>query len=393
MFLVVLFWFSADYLAINYFKDFRAGLLLKVLAFYLPLNIILINFTSIFQGLKKSIYLSILRPVLNGAILLGVLVGIYFRLDIFAPVLGYLGSLIILFLIFIIPLLKSFNYFKFNHKNFIKENKKLLRFSFPLMITGIGGLFIAYFDTAMLTFFDTLTNVGIYNIIYPTALLITMLGSSIGVILLPILTELWSLNKKKDITNAIKIINKLLIIVCLPLMLILMTFSKDLIRVFFGEDYLSGVLPFNILLAGALFSVLSMIFYQLLVALKESKKSMKVYLYGGVLNIILNLILIPYYSLLGAAISSALSFLLMLYLSFYYSSKKIKIISPWKSWLITCIVALIIPTTPWIMNRFINMNIYVTTISGLILGGVVYLIILYKLNIIDVMEIKKIFFK
>ena len=390
LFMVGVLWISADFLAVNYFKDARSVWLLRILAFYLPLSIIFVNYKSILQGLKKSKTLAITQTTLNILILLGVITGLWLGLEVFAPIIGYLGSFIVFFSIFTIPLLRGFNYFKHKHKAFKEENKKLIKFSLPLMITSIGALFITYFDTLMLTYYDTLANVGIYNIIYPTAILITMIGSSLGVILMPVITELWTQKKKTQITQALRIINKYLLIVCLPIIITLMMFSEHIIRIFFGQEYLAGVIAFNILLVGAMFKVFAAVYNQTLIAFKESKKTMKIFLFGAILNVALNAILIPMYSLNGAAIASATSFLAMMILALTYTSKKIRIISPWKSWITTIIASMMIPITPMMMNKYIEANIYATTITGLIIGGIIYLIVLYKLRIIDAGEIKQI---
>ena len=397
--LMIIFWLSSEYLAVNYFKDARAINLLKIMSLYLPLSTIQTNYKSIFQGLKNSKLFSFCQPIFNLSVLILVSLGIYLGINIYSPVLGYLGSFVLFFIIFSIPVLKNFNYFKYKHKNFFLNNKNLLIFSLPIIFTGVGGLIITYFDTLMLTYFDTLANVGIYNIIYPTALLIVMIGSSIGVILLPILTELWTLKKKKEIIYVIKTIHKYLMIISIPIILVLMTFSDDLIRIFFGENYLAGVIPFNILLVGALFNIFNAVNNNAIIAFKNPKKLMNIYILGAVLNIILNIILIPKYSLTGAAIASVTSFLVMLVISIFYVKQKINVKSPWKQWIITALLSLIIPLAPRLINYFIfklanlNLDIYLTTISGLILGGIVYVIILHKIKYIDMNEIKMILSK
>lgn len=388
LFMVGILWIFSNYLALNYFNDERAKLLLRLLSFYLPLSIIHVNFISIFQGFKKSKLFSLCQFLLNGSVLIGSIIGLWLGLEVFAPVIGYLGSFIIFLLIFIFPILNTFNYFNFKHKNFKKENKELIKFSFPLMITSVGALFITYFDTLMLTYFDTLVNVGIYNIIYPTAFLLVMLGSSIGVILMPVITELWSLKKKKEIIIALKIVQKYLFVICLPAIIVLFTFSEELIRIFFGRDYVSGVIAFNILLIGALFKVFASVNNQILIALKESKKTMNMFLFAAIFNVILNLILIPRYSINGAAIASALSFLLMLIISIIYIKQKIDLKTPWKQWIITLLISGIIPILTKIFIKYVPINVYISTIIGLFIGGIIYLLILYKINIIDLKEIK-----
>ncbi len=388
--IIIIFWSISDYLAINYFKDIRASNLLRILVFYLPLITIYNKIRAIFQGTKNIKSFSLTESILNGAVFLIVMTGITFGLGIYAPAIAYISALILFILIFISSALKSIQYFKLKPKNIIAENRKLLLFSLPLMITTVGGLLITYFDTLMLTYFDTLDKVGIYNIIYPSALLIVIIGVSIGSTLLPILTELWSLKKKKEIRSVLKIINKYLLILCLPIVIILMQFSREIIRILFGKAYLAGVVAFNIILIGALFKVFSTINVYVLIAFKKPKKIMKIFLSGALLNVILNLFLIPLYSITGAAIASGLSFALMMILSVYYVNKKIKVKVPWKDWSLIGLNSILFILIPRLLILIIKGNGYILNIIGLIIGGIAYIYILNKIKIINIKEIKNI---
>ena len=390
--IVICMWIFSDFLAINYFKDLRASYLLRLLSLYLPLSIIYVNFVSIFQGLKKSKLFSLGQLSINLFTLIGVILGIYLGFEIFSPVLGYLGSFIIFLFIFAAPLLKNFKYFNYKQKHFFQENKKFLKFSFPLMITGAGALLITYIDTILLTYFDTLANVGIYNIIYPTALLIILIGSSLGSILLPVITELWILRKKEYIVDILKKINKYLLAFSLPILIILMFFSKKLINLFFGSDYVFGFIAFNILLIGALFILFTRINHQALIAMKEPKKIMYMYLFGALINIVLNIILIPEYSLTGASVASTISFIFIWIMSLYYMQKKISLQFPWRDWGITLFASGVIPLVLLITSNLF-WNPYFSAGIGLIVAGLAYILILYKARIINMEEIKDVFLR
>ena len=82
----------------------------------------------------------------------------------------------------------------------------------------------------------------------------------------------------------------------------------------------------------------------------------------------------------------------MLVFSFYFLRSEIKLKIPIKEWGLITVFSIIIPLFSLLFNTLINANIYLTTILGLILGGLAYLLILFKINIIDLEEIKKIFF-
>lgn len=164
-------------------------------------------------------------------------------------------------------------------------------------------------------------------------------------------------------------------------------FAEILIRIFFGTEYVFGTTAFKILLIAAIFQIIVTINHQTLIAFKDSTKVMNLYVIGAIVNILLNLILIPHYSLNGAAIATTLSFFIMTIISFVYMYKKIKINIPFKEILIVLITSVIIPLfakiTPLILP---NINIYITTIIGTIIGIILCLVI-YASKFINIKEV------
>jgi O-antigen/teichoic acid export membrane protein len=384
---VALMWVFSGWLAEHYFKAEEAKWLLRIVSFYLPLSIINVNVTSILQGLKSKWYHTC-QLIYNLLVLCLILIGLYLGLNLFGPAIAYTVASLLFLIVFIYPLIINLRLKNVKIKKFVLENKKLVLFGLPLILTASGSLFISYFDTLMLTFFHTSFEVGIYNIIYPTALLVTMIGYSIGAIMLPVITELWEKKQILEIIESFKILYKYLVISILPIVLVLWIFSEDLIRILFGQEYLFGLTAFKVLLIAAIFHIILNINHITLIALKEPNKVMATYLFGGFVNVSLNLILIPLFSLNGAAIATSLSFFFMMLLSFYYSSSKIKFKLNLKQIGFITILSALIPlfalTLPIIL---VNLNIYLSVFIGLILGGLIYLGILFYTKTIYLKEI------
>jgi O-antigen/teichoic acid export membrane protein len=335
--------------------------------------------------------LALCQPVLNASVLFLAIIGVYIGMGIYSPALGYLGSFIIFFAVFFLPFIRHSRYFDTTHDSFMISNKRLLLFSLPLVLTGIGATLLNYFDTLMLTYFDDLAVVGVYNIIYPTAFLIVIIGTSLGAILLPVITELWTLKKKKEISYALNLIYKYVFVACLPLILTLIIFSEDLIKVFFGAEYILGVAAFNILLIGAIFKIFIAVNIQVLIAFKKPEKTMNLFLFGAALNVLLNLVFIPLYSITGAAVASSISFFSMAVLSLIQIRKSIRITLPFFRWTLTLMASGIIALLPMILIRLSGLDTFLLASIGLVFGGIFYLIILYMFRIIDIKEIRELF--
>lgn len=387
--MIILFVLS-DWLAATYFENKQAQFLIVILSLYFPLNVLKSQFESLFNGFSKSFYLSLIQFLYNLSIFIIVIVGFYFFSGISVPTVAYLGAFIIVVLVLLVPLFKTFNMFKFTCSNFKESNKELLIFSFPLIFTAIGATLLSYFDTLMLTYYDTLVEVGVYNIVYPTALLLVLIGSSIGVALLPVITRLFEEGKKDIISHAFSKIYVYVGFVIIPAIVILILLSEYIIEIFFGEEYLLGLIVFNVLAFGSLFKIFFAIHNKALIAIGRPVFIFWVYVFGAVSNVVLNLFLIPLYSLTGAGVATVLSFMLMFGVSFIMLRREVGLVFPISKFLMIVLCSLSIVISVHIF-WLLSFNIYVLTALGLIVGAGLYIGLVLIFRIIDVIEFFKMF--
>lgn len=263
-------------------------------------------------------------------------------------------------------------------------------FSAPLLFTVIGGVFISYFDTLMLTYYETLIEVGVYNIVLPTALLLVLVGSSVGVALLPVITRLFEEGKKGILSNAFSKVYVYVGFVVIPAIVVLMLLSSYIIEIFFGGEYLLGLVAFNVLVLGSLFKIFMTIQNQALVGVGKSSSILKVFTVGALSNVVLNMVLIPLYSLTGAAIATSLSYVLMFVISYYLLRKEFVLNFPIYKFLllIGCSLSIIVSVEIFWMLSF---NMYILTALGLIVGGGLYLGLVLLFRVIDVVDFLEMF--
>lgn len=387
--MIVLFVLS-DFLASSYFENGDAKWLLLVLSLYFPLNVLRSQFGALFNGFSKSLYLALMQFLYNVGVFCFVLVGLYVFGGIKVPVFAYLGGFLVVFLVLFIPFFKTFNVFSVRGEEFKKSNKELLVFSAPLLFTVIGGVFISYFDTLMLTYYETLIEVGVYNIVLPTALLLVLVGSSVGVALLPVITRLFEEGKKGILSNAFSKVYVYVGFVVIPAIVVLMLLSSYIIEIFFGGEYLLGLVAFNVLVLGSLFKIFMTIQNQALVGVGKSSSILKVFTVGALSNVVLNMVLIPLYSLTGAAIATSLSYVLMFVISYYLLRKEFVLNFPIYKFLllIGCSLSIIVSVEIFWMLSF---NMYILTALGLIVGGGLYLGLVLLFRVIDVVDFLEMF--
>ena len=100
-----------------------------------------------------------------------------------------------------------------------------------------------------------------------------------------------------------------------PAALMLFTFPQEVIRLLFGNAYVSGALAMQILVLGILFLAVGLINQAVLLGTGRPKEVTIIVLIAAAFNGILNIIFIPVYGIIGAAASTTLSYLIIFLLT------------------------------------------------------------------------------
>ncbi|WP_336343290.1 flippase [Halalkalicoccus ordinarius] len=186
--------------------------------------------------------------------------------------------------------------------------REMAMFSFPLIVSTIMTILLTRTDTLMLGYFRTSAETGIYNAAYPLANSLTVILSAFGYMYLPVASRV---DKDDDgsVEDVYSITTKWIFMAAFPAFVILLVFPSQIISIIFGSEYGAG---------GAALSVLALGFFtnaavgrnrETLSALGATNFILISNLVAFSVNICLNLILIPRYGFIGAAVASAVSFI------------------------------------------------------------------------------------
>jgi O-antigen/teichoic acid export membrane protein len=257
---------------------------------------------SYFRGIETmglEAILSIFHRVL--LLGLGILFFHYYKaLSITASYAFLLSSSIALLLAFFV--LYRFLPDLFTKLTIIKINQifPILKESFPLMAVGFFGMIYYRVDILMLTYFQELSEVGLYSGAYKLMEGTFLLPSVIMAATFPRLSQ-YGRDKGR---NFIHFWGKLFLIFLFLAVVVYISvrlFAPYLVEIILGAEYLKSIVIFKILII-SLFAVYpGHLVTQTLIALDAQTIYMYVSIVGAFLNIGLNLILIPRYGSVGAA--------------------------------------------------------------------------------------------
>jgi len=387
IFLIII--LSSSWLSANYFHQDVSNLLV-ILGLWFLLFPVASFFASLFLGFQKYGLGASIDLVKSFFILITVLSLTFLGFGVYAPILAYVFSNIILLIIYS-PFIK--NTFKDFFKLKIVFHKDLffsvLKYCFYVSLSAVSWMILTQTDTLMLTYFKGAEAVGLYQVAVPLASISFYIINALSFVAFPMISELLARKKIKEIGVGLSIFYKYIFFLIFPIALVLFSFAPLAITILFGAKYLGAVIALQILAIGGIFSSIALFNGNVLSALGKAKLSAKIMGFAAITNFILNLILIPLFGIMGAAISTAVSFFLALIISTMLLKKEIKIVFPLRSWILTFILGAGITILIHFLKSTIKTNNLFEAGIILFIAGVVYVGLGILFKIIDLKEIKE----
>ena len=319
--LALLFFFGSDWISIHVFHEPNLIPVLRIFAITIPFFVLASDFIAAtigFQDLRYRVYVNDL--FLNIFKLTAMVVFIWLGFGVLGATWGWALAVILTpFLAFYFLEKRVFPVLNTRVKS-IPMERELFSYSWPLIFSGVAGFVRDWTDTIMLGFFLTASAVGIYNVALPTAGLLRVVSKSFSVIFMPVISELYAKNKEEELKRVYAAVTKWVISLALPGFLLMALFSKTIIGIIFGAEYIEGAMALSILaFEFFIFGVLSFA-NSVIGAYGKTKIIMIGSLIGACANVGLNFLLIPMYGINGAATATGLSIILpsILYLFFVY---------------------------------------------------------------------------
>jgi O-antigen/teichoic acid export membrane protein len=232
-------------------------------------------------------------------------------------VLGrYYGSLIanVIFLIIYILIIYRNAILNLN----LPQIKKGLLFSLPLVPSTFLHIIINVADRIILERYVTLAALGIYSVSYTLGIVLQIFAYSSYLAFEPII---FSKIGKVDFSQTVIKIRRYYLYVIFCLSFLYALFSKEILYMMASSKFSSGYKVIPIIILSTIFLSENYLFGTILIGIKKTKISLILNLIGAVINVIVNLLLIPIIGIYGAAISTLASYLVMFYLFYFYLNK------------------------------------------------------------------------
>lgn len=202
--------------------------------------------------------------------------------------------------------------------------RSLLLESLPIAIYLFFSILNTKFDILLLSWMRSDAEIGFYSaairLVYP----LVFFSTSFSISLFPLLSKYYS-SDQQQFTRVLKFGAKFIFVIALFLALALFFNANEIITKFYISSYRPAILPFKYLILAMGINFLNLYLVDILVATKKQIYATIVLGISLLVNVLLNLILIPKFGIVGASYVRLTTSLLVFILLFFFLSNKLKI--------------------------------------------------------------------
>ncbi|MCZ0860810.1 flippase [Methanocorpusculum sp. MG] len=304
-------------------------------------------------------------------------------IQIIAVLLGY--SVAGLFGGFIIAIIISgifcLKYFTFRPARFTTRHlKSLITYSLWIFLIGSGSLIFSYADTIFIGYFMENGDVGVYRV----ALQLTTAGTFITAAIAGTLTPKFSnWSAKGDLTQIPGILTRSItygLLLAVPTAAGGILLSERLLYFFYGADFAVGGTACAILLLLQIVNVFMVFLGTTLSAIDHARQSFYASGSAAVLNVVLNVLLIPVIGIEGAAVASLVSITLNAVLLRHYLKHYIDVRCDLHAASHIVFSAVLMAAFIFIYKQLIPLTNVFLVLIPVAVGAVIYFVVLFKLD-------------
>lgn len=207
--------------------------------------------------------------------------------------------------------------------------RKYLKYGLPLVPNSLFLWLVNSSGRYFLTHYKGLGEVGIYSAGFTIANVMTLFFMPISFVLFPVISKLWGEGKRKAVAENITRANRWYLVLAVPGAFGLSFLAEPIVTLLSSKEFMGGAdVIFFLALANLFYGIYQINLYGALL-LEKNLKLTGYFAVAGVLNVLLNFVLVPWIGLQGAALAMLLSFLYLATSVYRWGQKAIGFTLDW----------------------------------------------------------------
>jgi O-antigen/teichoic acid export membrane protein len=216
--------------------------------------------------------------------------------------------------------------------------KRYFSYGAPMFPKEVASSLIQHGDKILILYFMSPTAVGIYAVTYSVTKLLQTMAGTMNSTLYPTVSSLWDNDDHDSLVKLYNQINRWIVLLGIPALVGLIFVANPAIRLLSTPKIATTSVDFiPILAVGFAISGYSKPLVYILTAAEETVKLGGINIFAATLNIVLNILLIPWAGLIGAALATATSQVVTAGYITYYARGRLDFSFPARSFVISII--------------------------------------------------------
>ena len=186
------------------------------------------------------------------------------------------------------------------------QYRELLEFSVPLAASGAINTIAKHSDLVILGAFLSSSAVGLYEVSFRMSMFVVFLISpAVGYLFQPLISKYDAEADHQRMEKLFTVTTRWITVGTFPVFVLMFLFPEQTLVFFFSDEYTTGSLALRFLVLGSMITRIPGLTGAFLTAVGKTKTLMYISVATAILNIAVNIVLIPTYGILGAAIATA----------------------------------------------------------------------------------------
>ncbi len=210
--------------------------------------------------------------------------------------------------------------------------KKFFRYGLPVIGWALGVKVLDLSDRFIIELFRPSAEVGIYAANYTlVAMGISFVAAPLLSAALPLIVNAWEEGHREKIQMVVSTFSRYYLIAAVPVTVFAIVYARELVTVFLGRDFREGYTIIPYILVGSLLWNFAMYGHKGIKLLEKTGLMFVMVFVTCVVNIGLNLVVVPSYGYQGAAVTTLVSFALYPLMVYFVAKSHLEWRIPWVS--------------------------------------------------------------
>jgi O-antigen/teichoic acid export membrane protein len=249
--------------------------------------------------------------------------------------------------------------------------KEYLNFGLPTIAGGIAGWVVDSGDRYVIAYFLGAGSVGVYSAGYALAGVLLMFIAPLTVVLGPTLSKFYDERRMSEVTTYLSYSLKYFLALAIPFVFGAAILAEPVLRLFSTAEIASqGYFVVPLVTLSILLMSISGLISHILVLVKKTRIMGLIWIIAAIVNLGLNIVIVPHLGILGAALTTLIAYSLVLSMVSYYSFKEFKFDIDWRFIIKSLIASAIMALVIWSMHPQGSLDTIIAVLVGVAVYGV-----------------------